>query len=58
MAKQYQDSDLSAEATRARYDQMLTLAESGKDVPAKLSDQIQRGADAAMARAIAKHGRD
>lgn len=58
MAKRYDDNDTSAEATRARYDQMLTLARAGKDVPAQLSDQIQRGADAAMARAIAKHGRD
>lgn len=58
MAKKYDDSDLSAEATNARYDQMLALAEGGKDVPAKLSDQIQRGADAALERAIAKYGRD
>ncbi|MBR7832458.1 hypothetical protein KDL01_04270 [Actinospica durhamensis] len=58
MARKYDDSDTSAEATRARYDQMLALAQDGKDVPAELSSQIQRGADAAMDRAIRKHGRD
>ena len=31
---------------------------NGTPVPAKLDAQIERDADAAMARAIAKHGRD
>ena len=58
MAKTYPAEDTSAEATRARYDQMLTLARAGKPVPAELCEQIERGADAALARAIAKHGRN
>ena len=58
MAKKYADSDTSAEAWRARMAVQDEHWRNGTQVPAKLAAQIERDADAAMARAIAKHGRD
>jgi len=58
MAKKYDDNDTSAEAWRARMAVQDEHWRNGTEVPAKLKDQLERDADAAMARAIAKYGRD
>jgi hypothetical protein len=58
MAKKYADSNDSAEAWRARMAERDEYWRDGTQVPAKLDSLIERDADAAMARAIAKHGRD
>ena len=58
MAKKYDSNDTSAEAWRSRLAVQDEHWRNGTDVPAELAAQLNRDADAAMARAIAKHGRD
>ena len=58
MAKTYDGNDTSGEAWRARMDERDEYLRHGCSVPAGLDAQIERDADAAMARAIAKYGRD
>jgi hypothetical protein len=56
--QQYDANDTSAEAWRSRMAQQDKHWSNGTPVPAELTARIERDADAAMARAIAKHGRD
>lgn len=56
--KTYADDDTSTAAWRSRLAQQDEHWRNGTEVPAKLSAHLERDADAAMARAIAKHGRD
>jgi hypothetical protein len=58
MAKKYDSNDHSAEAWRARENERQEYLRTGTDAPASLLAQLSRDSDAAMARAIAKHGRD
>lgn len=58
MAKKYADSDDSAAAWRSRMDAQEDRWRRGEESDPHLAALIERDADAAMARAIAKHGRD
>jgi hypothetical protein len=56
--KHYADSDDSGEAWRARMTEQETRWAAGADSDPRLAKLIERDAVSAMARAIAKHGRD
>lgn len=58
MPKKYAASDSSDEAFRAREDERQEYLRAGTQPPAALLAQLSRDADAAMARAIARYGRD
>lgn len=58
MAKRYSDNDDSGEAWRSRMDQQEARWRRGEDSDPHLAALIERDADAAMERAIRKHGRD
>lgn len=56
--KTYDSNDHSTEAWQAREEQRQDYIRNGQQAPADLLAQLSKDADAAMARAIAKYGRD